>query len=538
MSDQSYNAERTDETKERQDLFSQRCSSVIEKEVRRLHRGKLRSKQFDTLAWGRRYLRQHFVSAPSKMHLWLGEQLDRLHEQRGTKLNVIGPRGGAKSTIGTLCYVLRMALEASEPYIWIVSDTKAQAQSHLENVRVELEQNRSLVASYPHATGKGPCWQATKLVLNNRVVIESFGTGQRIRGRRSREHRPTLIVCDDLQNDDHTSSALQRDNSSHWFHGTLLKVGTNQTNIINLATALHRDALAMQLDRTPGWQSARFSAIVEWPTNMELWEQWEKLYCDLMKPYARRDAWCFYQAHRHAMDEGVELLWPEQEGLYTLMKMRVEEGRSAFEREKQSSPIDPERCEWPEEYLGDHIWFDNWPRELQYKVAALDPSKGVQSRHGDYSAFVMLGVDPRGILYVEADLARRPIPQMITDGVTLCQQHQVDVFGVEVNQFQELLASQFEQEFERRGLRSLSIYTINNHVSKKLRIQRIGPYLAQQRLRFLAKSSSTKLLVDQLRDFPLGSHDDGPDALEMALRLAQGIHHGMRDDGLGNRLIM
>jgi hypothetical protein len=27
--------------------------------------------------------------------------------------------------------------------------------------------------------------------------------------------------------------------------------------------------------------------------------------------------------------------------------------------------------------------------------------------------------------------------------------------------------------------------------------------------------------VNQLRDFPIGDHDDGPDALEMALRLAE-----------------
>jgi hypothetical protein len=29
-----------------------------------------------------------------------------------------------------------------------------------------------------------------------------------------------------------------------------------------------------------------------------------------------------------------------------------------------------------------------------------------------------------------------------------------------------------------------------------------------------------RLLVEQLRDFPCGDHDDGPDALEMAVRLA------------------
>ena len=34
-------------------------------------------------------------------------------------------------------------------------------------------------------------------------------------------------------------------------------------------------------------------------------------------------------------------LWPEEEDLYTLMCMRVEGGRTAFEREKQNVPINP-----------------------------------------------------------------------------------------------------------------------------------------------------------------------------------------------------
>ncbi|MSR60215.1 MAG: hypothetical protein EXS05_21680 [Planctomycetaceae bacterium] len=30
-------------------------------------------------------------------------------------------------------------------------------------------------------------------------------------------------------------------------------------------------------------------------------------------------------------------------------------------------------------------------------------------------------------------------------------------------------------------------------------------------------------LVDELRDFPFGDHDEGPDPLEMAVRLAEGL---------------
>ena len=42
-------------------------------------------------------------------------------------------------------------------------------------------------------------------------------------------------------------SRSARSLASRWFHGTLLKAGTRRTNVVNLATALHRDALAMEL---------------------------------------------------------------------------------------------------------------------------------------------------------------------------------------------------------------------------------------------------------------------------------------------------
>ena len=61
---------------------------------------------------------------------------------------------------------------------------------------------------------------------------------------------------------------------------------------------------------------------------------------------------------------------------------------------------------------------------------------------------------------------------------------------------------------------------IQNTVNKQVRIRRLTPYVAQQRLRFEAGSAGARRLVEPLRGFPHGDHDDGPDALEMAVRLA------------------
>jgi predicted phage terminase large subunit-like protein len=280
-----------------------------------------------------------------------------------------------------------------------------------------------------------------------------------------------------------------------------------------------------------------FQAIERWPDNMSLWHEWEQIYCDLASDDPQRAARDYYEQHRSQMHAGAELLWPDVESLYTLMQMRVEGGRTAFEREKQGSPLSPDACEWPAEYFDERLWFDEWPRDLRLKVVALDPSKGRDARRGDYSAFVQLGIDFDGLLYVEADLARRPTPEMVAAGVELCRLFRPDAFGVESNQFQELLADEFAAEFRRQGIVDVHPWTVDNRVSKAVRIRRLGPYLSARRLRFKSNSPGTQMLVEQLQEFPAADHDDGPDALEMAIRLAGELCAGQgAGDNLGDRL--
>ena len=473
------------------------------------------------LDWARRFLPDHCRHVPSRMHRWLGERLDLLHEDRGTKLNLLAPRGAAKSTLGTLAYPLREALEGREPYIWIVSDTMSQARAHLDNIKTELLANELLQRQYPAACGKGERWQGGGIILRNGIAIEAYGTGQRLRGRRRKQYRPSLIICDDLQNERHILSAEAREKSRDWFNGTLLKAGSPTTNVLNLATALHREAIALELLEKPGWVSKRFRAIEQWPEDMALWERWETLYTDTDNLFSAREAASFYRDNKEAMDAGAALLWPEHEDLETLMRMRVESGRTAFEREKQNEPINPEHCEWPESYFDEPLWYENLPQAggIVARTMALDPSKGRDAVRSDYSAFVVLALGRDGTYYVEANLARRPVPEIVADGVALYEEHRPDLFGVEANQFQELLRDELEAAFFAAGMPGVLVFPLSNTTSKTVRIRRLGPLLSAKRLRFKTNSPSTKLLVEQLKIFPVGDHDDGPDALEMALQL-------------------
>ena len=490
---------------------------------RQLRRDAKRNIKRNLRDWTNVYLRNHCSKPPSRMHLWLFEELQKTGNVRGVKLNVLAPRGAAKSTIGTFAYPLREAIEGREPYIWIISDTMSQAYAHLENIKSELIDNAMLYEQYPEATGKGSTWRSGSIVLRNGVTIEAFGTGQKLRGRRKKQHRPTLIICDDLQNDRHIESALAREKTRSWFHGTLLKAGNQETNVINLATALHKEAIAMELFAKPGWKSVKFKAIQNWPKNMTLWEQWGAIYTNVENPDSADDAICFYKEHYAAMNEEVHVLWPEHEDIYALMKMRVESGRTAFEREKQNSPVNPEYCEWPESYFDETIWFDEMPKHEShvYSVMSLDPSKGKDATRGDYSAFVIVTRDVNGLYYVDADLARRNVSEIISQGVELYEKYRPDEFAVETNQFQDLLYKDFYDEFEARRIYDHRMTPLDNRINKVVRIRRLGPLLSGKRLKFRNNSPSVKLLVDQLKMFPVGDHDDGPDALEMSVRLIQ-----------------
>jgi hypothetical protein len=60
----------------------------------------------------------------------------------------------------------------------------------------------------------------------------------------------------------------------------------------------------------------------------------------------------------------------------------------------------------------------------------------------------------------------------------------------------------------------------------------LTPWLARRELRFKANSPGARLLVEQLRDFPHADHDDGPDALEMAVRvLCEAVGDGRAGPG-------
>lgn len=186
----------------------------------------------------------------------------------------------------------------------------------------------------------------------------------------------------------------------------------------------------------------------------------------------------------------------------------------------QQKPKAEGGAEWPDEYFAPSIWFDDWPPESQVIAVgiALDPSKGKDAKHGDYSAYVMGRATSDGTLWVDADMANdRNATLIVETGVELCRTWRPHAFVVETNSFQELLVPEFQRIATAADI-VLPIYPVDNRVKKEVRIRRLTPWLSQGKIRFKAGSPGARLLVEQLRDFPNAEHDDGPDALEMLIR--------------------
>lgn len=476
------------------------------------------------LAWGKRFFPDYFPLEFGAHHYELDNAIRRWHRKRNVKAVIKAPRGSAKSTVLTFLDPLYSVCEHLEQYIIVLADTYSQAVKHVQGIQYELEFNEDLAAAYPHVCGRGPKWSSEGILTRNGVRVEPLGAGQKIRGRRERQARPTLIIIDDPEGEDAAYSATARNTIREWATKAVFKAGAPGTNFILAGTVIHQECLIAHCSRMPGWETVQFKAIVQWPNRMDLWDRWERVLQDngISRSAADTNARVFFEENEEEMLDGSVVLWPQLEDLYDLMFMRASDGHTSFESEKQNNPIDPSKCEWePSLFEGEDLYFDEWPKDLLCAVMALDPSKGKSDKSGDYQAIVMLGIDQQGNLLVDADIARRPISAMLQSFITWARDFKPDVAVCEAEQFQELLIGELEDEAIQRQLMIPIEGITTNKVNKKIRIRRLSPYVSRRRIRYHRQSPGAQLLRQQLMNTPNGDHDDGPDALEMAVRRAQ-----------------
>lgn len=506
---ESLESERRDKTRE--------TAAEIDRRSRR-HR----SQPFG-MGWMRKYLPDYLKVTSNRLHRDLAEDLSGFHLQRGQWRVYEAPRGAAKSTWLSKGYPLYCACEGIEPYTLMLSDTGDQAKEFLDDVKREIETNRTLAQDYPDACGKPNIWRADRIRLaNGSMIVAKGASGGRVRGRGNKSSRPSLVVVDDANERKDAFSPTLRKRKWDWFTRDVMSVGTARTNFLVAGTPIHREAISHRLRMTAGWQGRGYKAIVAWPTRMDLWGEWERIACNLGDANAKVSARAFYEANRAAMDAGAEVLWPEWESLYELMMLYAAIGSSAFASEKQDQPGSDGTSEWPAEWFDDpDIWFWEWPETIVRRIQGLDPSKGEGDHTGDYQAHGMMGLNDNGHLYLEVEMNRVNAPSMIERALDLARYFRSELWVVEDNGTMGFLEPEVDRQLVERNkdgkAQLLPFEAFTSTDPKASRIRHLGSYFRRKQIK-IRNTPGGRMFADHCRDWPNGEFDDGPDMAGVLVR--------------------
>ena len=446
----------------------------------------------------------------------------------------MAPRGEAKSTyetqLGTLWSICRakwlddvgikqgIAKKARKHLVVIVMNIEEQAAEMLESIKAELDTNPRLAQDFPEAVGQGRVWQSTTAITTGNIKIRIGGTIKKLRGMKHGPYRPDLIFLDDLENDEHVRTKAGRDKVQSFVMASVLGLAPPMggMDVFWVGTSLHYDAAINRVARQAGWRRRVFRAIMQWPDNMRLWEEWEQLYTrtgtDEEKEQFEAAAKAFYTANKAAMDAGAVLSWPEVRGLYRLMCIRA--GNPKFSQEYQNEAGTDDTAP----FKNVQFWIDRRKNWLFF--GAIDPSLGKKGTvKGDPSAILVGGLNKESMRLdvVEADIGRKVPDAIISRAIDLQAEYNCLAWAVETVQFQFFLHTELIKRAGERGIAFPGVPLDQDH-DKDLRIMSLQPHVANG-LILLHRSQTT--LIEQLTFYPEADHDDGPDALEMLYTIAR-----------------
>jgi predicted phage terminase large subunit-like protein len=471
-------------------------------------------KELDAI-WQQGVLKGQYPITPAKI-----KEISRMN---GTKRVAAAPRGHAKSTTLTFKGTMHAIVYGYKHYPIIISDSSEQAEGFLDNIRVEFEENEFLKEDFGDLTGK--VWRSNVLITSTNIKVEAIGSGKKIRGRKHRNWRPDLLVLDDIENDENVRTPEQRSKLENWFLKAVSKAGDDYTDIVYIGTLLHYDSLLAKTLKNPGYKAIKYKAVISFSKADDLWKKWEDIYTDLSNDNHEEDAKAYFEANRKEMLEGTQVLWEEKLSYYDLMVMRVTEGEASFNSEEQNEPINPEDCifnkEWFEFYNDAEIVFNS---KEYYFFGFVDPSLG-KTKHSDFSAIITMAKHKvSGYMYVmDADIERRHPDKIIADVLEKEKWLRRDYgkgykkFGAETVQFQWFLKEELAKASAKAGL-YLPIEEVPQVSDKTMRVQTLQPDVKNHYIKF---NKRHKLLLEQMEHFPMGAHDDGPDALEGCRTIAK-----------------
>lgn len=411
------------------------------------------------------------------------EILDLISDKNNRRIGVIAPRGHAKSTTVDMTYPLWAGCFEQEEFIVIISDTYTQAAEFINALKDEFEHNPKI--KWLFGNMRGDDWQDGEFVLSNGIKYAAKGSGMKIRGIRHRHTRPTLMIFDDIENDENIKSAEQRQKLYHWFTKAAIPALARGGRAVIIGTILHFDSLVnkvmKQQDVFKSWQTRVFYAIT-------------------------------------TEEDGTErALWPEHRSLEKLRAMRDDPGDQdfigsiTFAQEYQHKPFSEE----------DAIIQPDWIKECEpsqvpdkharlARVLTIDPAAS-ERQTADFTAMIVADLYTDGNVYIRAIRNQRTSPSVTADTIReLDEIYKPQVIGIEKG----ALGLVF-----RDLLEGLPVIGLEPDKDKVRRLLAVSRFFEAGRVYTVKNIQNGQAFREQLIEFPKGTHDDMVDAAAYAVRL-------------------
>lgn len=364
-------------------------------------------------------------------------------------------------------------------------------------------------------------WSQSLLITTTGIALQAKSTGASFRGAKIGPHRPDLIICDDIEKDEHVATPEGRAKLENWLRRVVLPALTPHGKLAVLGSLIHHDSLLANL--------ARPRRFPRW--NYRIYRALEPDFAALNAPAPGGDISLLPGSAASPAEGapppssatggpcGLRALWPARWPVERLLLERERIGTRAFEQEYQANPIDDSVSAFRPEWLRRYDPADLAGRDLLH-LLAVDPATG--TAHGDYFALWAGAVDlDTGVIYTrELVLERIGIVEQVRRIRAAFRRWRPVRIGIEVNGYQAALR-QILDDVGRRQHEYLPIAGLTVSANKRARIEGVIPFFENGSFRLPPDLDPEVEL--QFLQFPNSAHDDAPDVCALALELARSL---------------
>lgn len=452
------------------------------------------------------YFSNYFEYALADYHY---EMVDNLEELVDTdvirELAFIMFRESAKTTI-TKLFIIWLIIFAKRRYINVDSFDTENAERILFDVAYELTNNARLIEDfgvfYSRKRGMDEIKQTkiSNFVTENGIRVEAHSTQESVRGRLHLNQRPDILILDDFETNktkdsvaytkqirDHISEAMGGMSPD----GKILYLGNYITEFGNVQFLLDRAKLDEKI---------RVMNVPVMVNEVPVWGA----------KYARTDE----EAKR--------------DGKVSIQDKERQLGSYVFSYEMMNQPIDDKMAEFKRE-KAIHVTMEEVKRMETLCFVTIDSAVS-QKETADYTGITINFVDDNNKWYILAYRLKINSRELIDHLFYLQSTYSPKTIGLEETTFSIAVKPFLDEEMRKRNVFFSITPLKHKSTMKETRIRALIPRWENNAIYLIGPNME---LVDEMRSFPRGVHDDVLDSMAYQMQVAHRPHGVFMHDWQG-----